>query len=354
MAQDLDESEISGRVLDHLSTAALLTDKGMKILFTNQAAENLLQESHAHMKNRCLSEVIANGTDLAELTGAALASNRLYTRRQMTLLLPGRADVTADVTVTPVMEAGQVLIELVPMDRYLRIDRDAAIKMHHDATRQMVRGLAHEIKNPLGGIKGSAQLLAKELSGESKEYTDIIIEETDRLTSLLDRMLGPSVAPKKKPTNIHELLEKIRRLIELESGGGLVVSRDYDPSIPELTLDPELMLQALLNIARNAIQCLEGNPHPAVTLATRVERQFTISGGPHKMVLQIAISDNGPGIPEDIKEHLFYPMISRRPGGTGLGLTFAQAIIRRHDGMIEFTSRPGETVFRIFIPLERV
>lgn len=346
---------MSELVLGNLSTAILLLDDKLKILFSNQAAESLLQQSAAHLKNRHLIEVIPNGDDLVETITDAVAANTRYTQRKMSLELPGKDDVTADVTITPIIDVDQILIEFVPMDRYLRIDRDAAINEHHDVTRLMVRGLAHEIKNPLGGIKGSAQLLSKELPSESlQEYTNIIIEETDRLTSLVDRMLGPNTPAQLKPTNIHEVLERVARLLELEAEESLSVLRDYDPSIPDVPIDAEMMVQAILNIARNAMQCLDGTPHPMLTLKTRIDRQFTISGHRHRVILRVDIHDNGPGIPSDIQEHLFYPMISSRPGGTGLGLTFAQSIINQHRGMIEFDSEPADTTFRIYIPLEQV
>ena len=347
---------MTDRVLGNLSTAILLLDESGRVILANQAAENLLQESSAHLAGRRLKEFIGNAEDLMQLVESAATSQALYTARQMHLILPGHTDVTVDVTVTPIIDVNQILVELIPMDRYLRIDRDAALNVHHDVTRQMVRGLAHEIKNPLGGIRGSAQLLARELPGEGlQDYTNIIIEETDRLTALVDRMLGPSSLPEKSSTNIHEVLERVGKLLELESDtqlSSLTVVRDYDPSIPDLMLDAEMLLQAILNVARNAMQCLEGTPIPTIKLSTRIERQFTIAGKRHKVALKIEISDNGPGIPEEIQDHLFYPMISRRPGGTGLGLTFAQNIVSQHGGMIEFDSEPGNTVFRLFIPLE--
>lgn len=346
--------QMTARIIDSLSTAFLLLDEKLKILSANQAAENMLRESITHMKGRCVSEIIVNGGDLLATVRKAIVANQLYTRRQMSLGLPGKGEVTADITVTPIADQNQVLVEFVPMDRYLRIDRDATIKEHHDVTRQMVRGFAHEVKNPLGGIKGSAQLLARELPDESlQEYTNIIIEETDRLTSLVDRMLGPNTPPQKRLISIHEVLERAAKLIELESDDTLVVTRDYDPSIPELSVDPEMMVQAFLNVVRNAMQCLKTTPDPEITLLTRIERQFTIIGKRHRVVLKVEITDNGPGIPAEIQEHLFYPMISGRPGGTGLGLTFAQSIISQHAGMIEFESEPGHTCFRILIPLEQ-
>ena len=341
----------SESVLSNLSTAILVLSNGHNILFANQAAENLLKESATQMAGQRLTELIINGEELTTIVSQAAMTNKTFTRRRMQVLLQGKDNFTADITVTPVLDKKQTVVELIPMDRYLRIDRDAAIQEHYDVTRLMVRELAHEIKNPLGGIKGSAELLARELPDQSlEEYTDIIVQETNRLTSLLDRMLGPNTLAQKTPVSIHQVLERTANLIELESKN-LVVIRDYDPSIPELLIDPELMLQAMLNVARNAMQILEKTPNPTVTFTTRVERQFTINGQRHKVVVRVDIKDNGPGVPQEIQEQLFYPMISRRPGGTGLGLTFAQSIIAQHNGMIELESEPGNTTFSIIIPL---
>ena len=340
-------------ILSNLSTAILVLSGGHNIVFANQAAENLLKESATQMAGQRLVELIINGEELAEIVSEAVMTNKTFTRRRIQLLLVGKDNFTADVTVTPVLDKGQTVVELIPMDRYLRIDRDATIQEHHDVTRQMVRGLAHEIKNPLGGIKGSAELLARELSDKSlEEYTDIIIQETNRLTSLLDRMLGPNTLAQKIPISIHQVLERTANLIELESKS-LKVMRDYDPSIPELFIDPELMLQAVLNVARNAMQILATTPDPEMTFTTRIERQFTIKGQRHKVVVRVDINDNGPGVAPEIQEQLFYPMISRRAGGTGLGLNFAQSIMAQHNGMIEFESEPGNTTFSIIIPLEQ-
>ncbi len=358
MAENSPDSNLAtmnDRVISNLSTAILVVDEQTRVVFSNQAAENVLKESFGQMQGKCLSQLLVNGQPLIHMVKDAVSSAQLITSRQMPIAVvgTGKGVITADVTVTPVLDEGQILIEMIPMDRYLRIDRDAALNEHHLVTKQMVRGLAHEIKNPLGGIKGSAQLLSRELPDAGlEEYTSIIIEETDRLTSLVDRMLGPNTPPRKQMVSVHEVLERAAKLIELESNR-LTVIRDYDPSIPELSLDAELMVQALLNVVRNAMQALDNVPHPTITLVTRIERQFTIAGNRHKVVVRLDIIDNGPGIPEEIREHLFYPMISKRPGGTGLGLTFAQSIISQHQGMIEFQSNPGETVFSIYIPLEQ-
>jgi len=217
----------------------------------------------------------------------------------------------------------------------------------------MIRGLAHEIKNPLGGIRGSAQLLHEELdSNELKEYTAIIIEETDRLKTLVDRLLGPNKPSEFIPGNIHEILERARKLIELETSTTLTINRDYDPSIPETLMDPDLIFQAILNIIRNAMQSLEKTTNATIKLVTRTERQFTIASVRHRNVLKVDIIDNGPGIPEALRDNLFMPMITGRPDGTGLGLSVAHAIVHRHKGVLEFSSDRGRTQFSLIIPLE--
>ncbi|XOV90770.1 MAG: nitrogen regulation protein NR(II) [Pseudomonadota bacterium] len=343
-------------ILGSLSTAILCVDHELRLRFLNQSAEMLLEVSGARSCGKKVSDLMLNTTELEAVMYDALQTGQPYTRRRGQIFLPSGHHVTVDYAITPISENEwpQLLIELYPLDRYLRIDRDEALRDHQEITRQMIRGLAHEIKNPLGGIRGSAQLLARELAEASQtEYTDIIIGETDRLTALVDRLLGPKTAPRPTSTNVHELLERVRRLIELESEGSIHISRDYDPSIPEILLDKELMLQAFLNIARNAMQCLADTSDPEIRFATRVERQFTIGSNLHRTVLTVDIIDNGPGIPESLKDHLFYPMISGRPDGTGLGLSLAQSIIHQHAGLIEVASEPGRTDFTVIIPLEQ-
>jgi two-component system nitrogen regulation sensor histidine kinase GlnL len=217
--------------------------------------------------------------------------------------------------------------------------------------------MAHEIKNPLGGIRGSAQLLERMLDNpELKEYTTIIIEEVDRLRNLVDKMLGPNKLPERLETNIHEVLERVRSLIMVEAAEKLNIIRDYDPSIPEFLADKEQLIQVILNISRNAMQALlskrQVNSPAEITLSTRAVRQFTIGHTKHRLVLHISIIDNGPGIPEDIRESLFLPMVSGRAEGTGLGLSIAQSIINQHQGIIECDSTLGKTHFSIYLPLE--
>ena len=347
---------MADNILGSLSAAIICVDHELRLRFINQSAEVLLEISGTRYCGHPLSDILADTSELEPIMYDALQTGQPYTRRRGKIDLPSGHTVNVDYSITPISENEwpQLLVELYPLDRYLRIDRDEALRDHQEITRQMIRGLAHEIKNPLGGIRGSAQLLAKELdNGDQREYTDIIISETDRLTALVDRLLGPKNAPKPIDTNVHQLLERACRLIELESGGSITIKRDYDPSIPEVFIDRELMLQAFLNIIRNAMQMLGETEDPTIKIVTRVERQFTIGTERHRTVMMIDIIDNGPGIPEDLKDHLFYPMISGRPDGTGLGLSLAQSIIHQHKGIIEVESEPGDTDFTIIIPLEQ-
>ncbi len=215
----------------------------------------------------------------------------------------------------------------------------------------MIRGLAHEIKNPLGGLRGAAQLLERELPDpQLTEYTKIIIDEADRLQNLLNRMLGPNTLPNLRETNIHHVLERVRSLVLAEAPPGIEITRDYDPSIPNLNADSDQLIQAALNLVRNAVQAL--GQHGSIILRTRAQRQITIGHERHRLVLTLEVIDNGPGIPQEIQERIFYPMVTGHANGTGLGFSIAQSLINRHGGLIECTSEPGNTIFRILLPLE--
>ena len=343
-------------LLNSLNIGILTLDHELQLTYINSAAENLLGVSSARALGNSIKEVLQHSAELEAVAYDAIQSGQPYTRHRAELFLFDGQSLTVDYTVTPTNDGEwpSLIIELYALDRYLRIDRDEALRGHHEATRQMIRGLAHEVTNPLGGIKGSAQLLARELNDPHyTEYTDIIVTETDRLTTLVDRLLGPKTAPKPVMQNIHELLERVRILTELEAALPLKIVRDYDPSIPEIELDPELMIQVFLNIARNALQCLTEIKQPALRFKTRTERQFTIGTRLHRIVTRIDIIDNGPGIPLFLKDQLFFPMISGRPDGTGLGLSFAQSIVQKHQGLIEFESEPGRTQFSIILPMEQ-
>jgi two-component system, NtrC family, nitrogen regulation sensor histidine kinase GlnL len=256
-----------------------------------------------------------------------------------------------DCRVSPVrIDKAALLVEINDVTRRNQISRENALLIQHGAGRQMIRQLAHEIKNPLGGIRGAAQLLERQLDdAEQREYTDVIISETDRLAGLVDTLLGPGGPPNKQPANIHELLEYVLRIIEAEQPTRLAIHRDYDPGLPEIPLDRDQMVQAFLNLVRNAAAALNG--HGKITLRSRAVTNFTIGDIRHRVIASIEIEDDGPGIPYNLQDSVFYPLVTSHPEGTGLGLPAAQELISRHGGLIEFDSRPGRTVFYVRIPL---
>jgi len=250
------------------------------------------------------------------------------------------------------IDEASLLVEITDVTRRTQITRENALLIQHGAGRQMIRQLAHEIKNPLGGIRGAAQLLERQLDDpEQREYTDVVISETDRLASLVDTLLGPGGPPNKKPINVHELLEYVVRIVQAEEQRTLTVKRDYDPGLPSIDLDRDQMVQAFLNLVGNAAAALEG--HGTITLRSRAVTNFTIGNVRHRVIASIEIEDDGPGIPVDLQGSVFYPLVTSKPEGTGLGLPAAQELISRHGGLIEFESRPGRTVFIVRIPLDQ-
>ena len=261
---------------------------------------------------------------------------------------------TIDCHVSPVsIDNATLLVEITDVTRRTQISRENALLIQHGAGRQMIRQLAHEIKNPLGGIRGAAQLLERQLDEpELHEYTDVVISETDRLADLVDTLLGPGGPPNKQPVNVHELLEYVVRLVEAEDHKSVTIRRDYDPGLPLINLDRHQMIQAFLNLVRNATAALDGQG--TITLRSRAATNFTIGDIRHRVIASIEIEDDGPGIPTDLQASIFYPLVTGRPDGTGLGLPAAQELISRHGGMIEFDSRPGRTLFFVRIPLEQV
>ena len=249
-----------------------------------------------------------------------------------------------------------LIIEIFPRDRWLRISREESLQGQQEASRLLIRGLAHEIKNPLGGIRGAAQLLARELNdNQQADYTHIIIAEADRLRNLVDQMLGPTRKTLFSALNIHEALEHVTQLVERECEGGIEIIRDYDPSIPEILGNKEQLIQAFLNLMRNALRAIKESPRAnagQISISSRTARQVTLANRLYRMVCRIDITDNGVGIPAELKDTVFYPMVSGSADGTGLGLTIAQHIINQHQGLIQYQSAPGETCFTVFIPLK--
>lgn len=349
MAPDQPQTDLLG----NLTTAIVLVAPDLTIRYLNAAAEDLLKVSGQRILGEPLELILneADPSDTALLT--AINNKQAFTKRETRLRLPDNHYITADCVVTPTDDA--LILELQPLDRLLRISREEDILASQQTTQTLVRGLAHEIKNPLGGVRGAAQLLAKELPDASlHDYTNIIIEEADRLTRLVDRMLGPFQLPNFSAVNIHEVLEHVKQLVLAESGHSLTISTDYDPSIPEVQGDKEQLIQAVLNIARNGLQALQENntTHPSLTFTTRIQRQLTIGNKKHRLVCRVEISDNGPGIDPQLLSAIFLPMISGRAEGTGLGLSISQSILNQHKGIIQAQSEPGQTVFSLYIPIE--
>jgi two-component system nitrogen regulation sensor histidine kinase GlnL len=257
--------------------------------------------------------------------------------------------------ITPIGDRGipRLLLELSDLTHQQRISRDNALLAQLGGSRLMARQLAHEIKNPLGGLRGAAQLLERELPSEDlREYTRVIIGEADRLRSLVDNLLGPTRAPRREPVNVHELLDHVFHLVRSEAPASIGILRDYDPSLPNLWLDRDQIIQVMLNLARNAVQVMA--THGQLTLRTRALTNVTIAEKRHRVVASLQFEDNGPGVPSELRETLFYPLVTARAGGSGLGLAVAQDLATRHGGLIEFESRPGRTVFTLLLPIEAV
>lgn len=342
-------------ILDSLTTAIVLVDSDLLLTHMNPAAEALLAMSSESNTGEPITYFFHESEDTHRQLKVAAAQANHYTKRHAEWRLLSGNHITVDYTVTPFGDHEGLIIEIQPIDRLLRISREEMLTTSHETTRNLIRGMAHEIKNPLGGIRGAAQLLARELpSSNLTEYTSIIIDEADRLRNLVDRMLGPNQLPQWQSLNIHEAIERVANIIKAEGREAIKIIRDYDPSIPPLQGDKEMLIQALLNIVRNAMQALlEAHvKNAAIQLRTRIQRQYTIGRKHHGLVCRIDIIDNGPGIPADIIENIFYPMITSRAEGTGLGLAISQHLIHQHNGLIECRSEPGNTRFTLYLPME--
>ncbi|MCR4302449.1 MAG: nitrogen regulation protein NR(II) [Sulfuricaulis sp.] len=346
-------SDTPPRIIENLTTAVLTFDAALRLTSINPAGEMLFEVSAKKVIGQILTELLPQARLAIRTLARTLESRHPFTARGVRLKLYGTRTITVDCMVTPVMDGDPhtaLIVELTQIDRLLRLARDESMLDRQVANRAVMRGLAHEIKNPLGGLRGAAQLLERELPNNSlKEYTRIIIHEADRLRNLVDRMMGPHQPLKKKPINIHEILEHVRKLMLVEVPVGLSIEREYDPSLPEFEAEPGQLIQAVLNIVRNSAEAIQHQG--TIRLRSGIERSFTIGQQRHRLVLRVDIEDNGPGIPEEIQHHIFYPLVTAKPGGTGLGLSIAQDIIAKHGGLIECRSRPGHTVFSLYLPL---
>jgi two-component system, NtrC family, nitrogen regulation sensor histidine kinase GlnL len=346
--------------LDLLSSAVIILDADSRITYANAAAENLFENSFKALVRQKLDTLFLNGGHLNDIFHEAVAHRFADKRLDLTLERAGREPLWVHVIVTALDSVDTpVLIELRENVQQLKLDREERLFDQSQANKELIRNLAHEIKNPLGGIRGAAQLLELELPErhlkELREYTQVIIKEADRLQTLVDRLLAPHRRPHiVGDVNIHEVFERVRSLIMAEFPNGLTIKRDYDLSVPEFRGDKEQLIQAVLNIAHNAAQALSDRikgGDAVLTLQTRVARQVTLAKVRYRLALDLHIIDNGPGIPPDIRNRIFYPLVSGKDGGSGLGLTLAQTFVQQHMGVIECESRPGCTDFRILIPL---
>jgi two-component system nitrogen regulation sensor histidine kinase GlnL len=341
--------------LDLLATAIVLVNQELVVHYANPAAENLFEIGNKNFVGHTLSDIYQNGV-LDAAANYALSNNCSFTEHDLMISALGRGKLQLSCTVSPVEFEGWIkgwrglLLEFRYIEQQMKIAREERLLDQSQANRELIRNLAHEIKNPLGGIRGAAQLLDHELERPNlHEYTQVIMKEADRLQSLMDRLLTPHRLPQPAPLNIHEVLERVRSLILAEHPQGIRIRRDYDTSVPLLHGDKEQLIQVVLNIVRNAAQAMSGDGQ--ITLCTRVARQITLARKRYKHALQLQISDTGPGVPEALRERIFYPLVSAREGGCGLGLTLAQTFVTQHGGTVTFESQPGSTCFTLLLPI---
>ncbi len=337
--------------LDSLSTALIVVDAHNVVGYLNAAAQTLLAVGLNQATGQALAALVRDEGAITDLLARCRDANEPIALRQIKLQPMMRDDSHHVVDCSAnLLESGNVLLELADTTRQQRMNREAALLTQLDGNRLMVRQLAHEIKNPLGGLRGAAQLLERELPEETlREYTRLIIREADRLRALVDNLLGPGAPPRKVDINLHELVDHVYRLLSNDAGAGVHIKRDYDPSLPPIHVDRDQIIQTMLNLGRNAMQAVGSAGH--VILRTRALIGATIGTRRHRVVAKIEFEDDGPGVPAEYADKIFYPLVTSRPEGTGLGLAVAQDLANRHGGLIEFDSRPGRTVFTLLLPL---
>lgn len=338
----------SNDMLENLTTAVLVLDTSLRVCYINTATEILFEISQRQAEHIPLQTLLPGEARLLSSLRRVVSTGQALIEREVHLFLPSVGEVLLDCSMKVLdFEEPYVLLELAQLDYQQRISRDENLHTQ----QQVVRGLAHEIKNPLGGLRGAAQLLERQLESEDlKEYTRIIISEADRLQNLMNRMLGPNQHPEKRELNIHEVLQHVRQLVDIEVDERLKFRIDYDPSIPELFADFDQLIQVFLNIVRNAVQAMNGVG--LITLRTRIQRNITIEKNYYRLGLLVEVEDNGPGIPRALQDSLFYPLVTGRADGTGLGLYLVQNLVQRNGGTVTCSSHPGQTIFSVIFPLE--
>ena len=340
--------------LELLATAVLLLGEDLVVRYANPAAENLFELSRRQLVGYSVRTVFSDAPTLFQAIDKTLTTGASYTEQELELAVNAKPKLHLSCTVSMVDTPGAaLLLEFRHIDQQLKIAREERLLEQQEANRELIRNLAHEIKNPLGGIRGAAQLLERELERPPLiEYTQVIIGEADRLQTLVNRLLTPHRAPSYRRTNIHEILARVSSVVQAEFPE-VAIEPDFDISLPEFDADPEQLTQALLNIVKNAAQALHGTTAgPQIVLVTRVARGITLAKRRHRLALMVSVNDNGPGVAPAIRDKIFYPLVSGREGGSGLGLTIAQTFVAQHGGNIECDSEPGRTVFTILLPLE--
>ncbi|KAF3977378.1 MAG: nitrogen regulation protein NR(II) [Methylococcales symbiont of Iophon sp. n. MRB-2018] len=339
-------------ILAHLNESILLFNRQLELIYINAAGEILLADSAKHLLGLTANSLFKSSASslLIDLQQCLNVEDPIIDREIKLVRLNHTRKV--NISVTPLFHnnyLNEILVEMQQVDRQLRISKEKQLFAQQNMSRLLAKGLAHEIKNPLGGIRGAAQLLELELKDQDlQEYTQIIIQESDRLKALMDKMLGPKKPAKKELLNIHEVLERVKQLVNIEADK-IIIKTDYDPSIPDLKADKNQLIQVVLNIVQNAVQAMQHKG--TISIKSRVLRQLTIGRKHYKLTAKIDISDSGPGITSEMMSQIFYPMITSRAEGTGLGLSIAQSLINQHNGFIECESEPGNTIFSIFLPL---
>ncbi|WP_299084135.1 nitrogen regulation protein NR(II) [uncultured Paraglaciecola sp.] len=354
----MSESVTTENLLDNLSTAVLVLDEKLQVQYANHAALAVFERSLSLLIGCSFNQLIVASTlDFVRFQNT-MQYGEVYSDSEVTLTFADGRQTQTDISVTYILEnqAKRFLIEIRLIEQQKKISQENQQWAQQQAARELVRGLAHEIKNPLGGIRGAAQLLEKQLpSADLKEFTQVIVEQSDRLTNLVDRLLGPNLRPSFEWNSVHQMLEKVCTLVQLDPSHNIVITRDYDPSIPELYLDQDMLQQATLNIVRNSVQALLECPEVAgeIKIVTRIERQVIIHGQCFPLCVKIQIIDNGPGIPDELKSTLFYPMVTSKQDGSGLGLSISQTLIAHHRGKIEVDSWPNRTEFTLYLPIDK-
>jgi two-component system nitrogen regulation sensor histidine kinase GlnL len=354
-------------VIDNLHSAIIIIGENLQIICINPAAELLFHISNTRAAKKNIRQLIINEHEFFDRLERSLISSHPYTVYEDQLRLHHHKIIDVDYSVSPIpykQEGKYLLLEFIRLKTQHKISHEESILSQYEAGKTLLRGLAHEIKNPLGGIRGAAQLLERELekgpgssnssSSDNKQFTQIIINEADRLKNLLDRMVGPKDIPTKSEVNVHKILEHVRQLV-LAENDLVAIKADYDPSIPDLHADESMLIQVILNITRNATTAamsVSNNSNQAkINFKTRTQRNCTIALHTYPLVAKIDIEDNGCGVNKKLQEKIFMPMITGHAEGTGLGLSIAQSLVQQHNGLIEFISKPGKTIFTILIPI---